>query len=365
MLNHFKRLIYQYSLKFSPSWKQGSIIILFSILFTFIRLLIHDSSSTRLNESGFSLVEAKITENKLFLSQNQNLTPEPPEFILINNTTLKAESPLFVYSPQVLGSLVAGYEPEEEVKKSIEEYIVQEGDTLWSLAEKFNISVETICWANNLNKNSVLKPGQKLIILPVSGVLHYVKSNDTLSKIAQTYQAKIEEIIEFNQLANENEISIGDILIIPNGTLPKTSAPNTNYLVQQVPLANNYFIPPVSTPYRLTQGRHWYNAVDFGGKCGSPIFAAAAGEVIKVALTNSTSRWAYNGGGNHIKILHPNGVVTYYGHISQALVKVGDQVSQGQVIALMGGQPGTPGAGLSTGCHLHFDVVGAVNPFAR
>ncbi|PIZ77524.1 MAG: hypothetical protein COY04_00040, partial [Parcubacteria group bacterium CG_4_10_14_0_2_um_filter_7_35_8] len=45
------------------------------------------------------------------------------------------------------------------------------------------------------------------------------------------------------------------------------------------------------------------------------------------------------------------------------IVNQGDQVSKGQVIAFMGGSPGTPGAGMSTGCHLHFGVTGAKNPF--
>ncbi len=54
-----------------------------------------------------------------------------------------------------------------------------------------------------------------------------------------------------------------------------------------------------------------------------------------------------------------------YGHIQTSLVNPGSQVYQGQVIALLGGAPGTPGAGSSTGCHVHFGVSGARNPFAR
>ena len=92
---------------------------------------------------------------------------------------------------------------------------------------------------------------------------------------------------------------------------------------------------------------------------------AAGGRVLKVRLTSSTSRWAFGGAGNHITILHPNGVVTTYGHIATSFVNPGDEVSQGQIIALIGGQPGTPGAGRSTACHLHFGVSGAKNPFAR
>ena len=234
-----------------------------------------------------------------------------------------------------------------------------------SLTAKFNISLETILWVNDLDKNSILKVGQRLVIPPVSGVIHHVKDKDTISGLAETYKGKTEEIIAFNNLSEDGGIYIGDILIIPNGLMPPPPVQRQQTPVS-VPLASSYFIAPVSSPYIITQRLHWYNAIDFsheGNACGKPIYAAAGGTVLKVQLTNSTSRWAFGGAGNHITVLHPNGVVTMYGHISASLVKPGDQVSQGQKIALIGGQPGTPGAGLSTGCHLHFGVTGARNPF--
>ncbi|MDD2696813.1 MAG: LysM peptidoglycan-binding domain-containing protein [Candidatus Pacebacteria bacterium] len=318
------------------------------------------------NKGDFSLANvSKIFEEEkkdIFINQNQKIWSESPEFLLVEGTSLKASSPPSDFSPQVLGALVGGYEV-EDTKKVVVEYIVEEGDTLWSLSSKFNISLNTILWANDLNKNSVLKLGQKLIILPVSGVIHHVKAGDTISDVAKTYKGKTEEIIAFNNLSSEGDVYVGDIVIIPNGVLP---APSTQQAPIWVPLADSYFICPVSSPCRITQGLHWYNAVDFShGKCGDYIYAAAAGEVIKVYLTNSTSRWANGGAGNTISILHPNGVVTSYGHIAASLVTPGQQVYQGQIIALMGGQPGTPGAGLSTGCHVHFGVSGARNPFSR
>ena len=63
-------------------------------------------------------------------------------------------------------------------------------------------------------------------------------------------------------------------------------------------------------------------------------------------------------------ISHPNETSTYYGHLMQISVVVGEQVSQGQIIGFVGGKPGTAGAGISTGCHTHFEVRGAKNPFA-
>lgn len=292
----------------------------------------------------------------------ESFLPESPEFLLVENSSLKSATPPTTFSPQILGALVGGYEV-EDTKKVITEYITEEGDSLWSLSQQFNISLNTILWANNLNQNSLIKPGQKLIIPPVTGVIHHVKSGDTVSDIAKTYKGKLDEIIAFNNLSDEGDVYIGDVVIVPNGTIP---APSVQYAPQLVPLAQSYFICPIAAPCRITQRLHWYNAIDFShGKCGEPIYAAAAGTVLKVKLTSSTSRWAFSGAGNHLTILHPNGVATTYGHIAVSLVNPGDEVSQGQIIALMGGQPGTPGAGLSSGCHLHFGVSGARNPFSQ
>jgi len=312
-----------------------------------------DSISYQLAQSG----------GGLFLGPTKKFSVESPDFLLIEKNSLTSVAPPTTFSPQVLGALFEGYE-QEDIKKIIVEYQVEEGDSLWSIATKSGITLNTLLWANNLSQSSTIQPGQKLIIPPVSGVIHHVKAGDTISDIAQKYKASIDEIKTFNELSSEDDIFVGDILIIPNGVMPV--APSPQYAPQWVPLADSYFICPISSPCRMTQRLHWYNAVDFShGQCGEPIYATAGGTVLKVKLTNSTSRWAFGGAGNYLTILHPNGAVTMYGHIATSFVNPGDQVSQGQIIALMGGQPGTPGAGMSTGCHLHFGVSGAKNPFAK
>ncbi len=304
--------------------------------------------------------ESQTSAGEAFISPVEKIK-ESPDLSIIQRNSLAAVSPPIMVTPQVLGALVNG-ETYEWQDKQVVEYLVEPGDNLSSIAGKFNISVDTILWANNLNKNSYIQIGQKLVILPVSGVVHHIQKGDTVSQVAQTYKAKIDDILAFNDLSGEGDIYIGDILIIPNGIMP----PPVIYAPQLVPLADSYFICPISQPCRITQGLHWYNAIDFShGKCGEPIFAAAAGTVQRVNLTNSTSKSAFSGAGNHITILHPNGAVTFYGHLQTALVSPGEYVSQGQMIATMGGQPGTPGAGKTTGCHLHFGVTGARNPFAR
>lgn len=347
----------------TPSICIGTISV---VLFISVSLGAGSISQSLSEGRDFSLASAIETlgnqkDQDLYLGQVKKFGPEFPEFLLVRANSLQAATPPTTFSPQVLGALIGGAEFEDS-RNVITEYLVEEGDSLWSISDKFDISLNTILWANDLNKNSLIKPGQKLVILPLTGVVHHVKSGDTISSIAETYEGEAEEIISFNRLSNEGDIFIGDIVIVPGGEMPVASS---NYAPVWVPIANSYFICPISAPCRITQGLHWYNAIDFShGQCGEPIYAAAGGVVQRVNLTNSTSKWAFGGAGNHITLLHPNGAVTTYGHIAKSLVSPGQQVSQGQIIASVGGQPGTSGAGLSTGCHLHFGVSGARNPFA-
>jgi len=299
-----------------------------------------------------------------FVGLIKNSTGESADFLFIQKSSLIAVASPVMINPQTLGSLTGDLEDDFSFssRKEIIEYTVQPDDTLTSIATKFGISLETLLWANNLNQKSKIKLGQNLVILPVSGVIHYVKKGDTLTGIAKTYKSEVSKIVAFNELSTEGDIFIGDILIIPDGKLPSPSKQQivkNQIYPEQIPLASSFFICPVSSPCGITQGLHWYNAIDFNSKCGDPIYAAAGGTVQRV-------RYGWNGGaGNYLTILHPNNVVTFYGHILNSLVNPGSEVSQGQMIALTGGRPGTPGAGITTGCNLHFEVRGAKNPFAR
>jgi LysM repeat protein len=338
-----------------------SFLLLSVIIFTGARLTIKSAffngDFSFLTADASSKICTQACSNDLFLDPAKNISKESPEMAFLQGNSLKGIIPPVVITPQVLGSLMGSVEYEESVKKTITEYIVEPGDSVSSVAAKFGVSANTILWANDLSKGSVLKTGQKLVILPVTGVVYHVKNGDTIGAVAKTYKGKTEEIIAFNELSGEGDIFIGDILIIPNGEIPVKAKPSS-IAQPQVPIGSSYFICPNSS-CKITQGLHWYNAIDFKGSCGDPVFASAAGVVQKV-------KYGWNGGGgNTITVLHPNGVVTGYGHISASLVTPGQSVSQGQIIATIGGKPGTPGAGISTGCHIHFSVTGARNPFAK
>lgn len=235
----------------------------------------------------------------------------------------------------------------------ISTYVVREGDTLSQIAELFNVSVNTIVWANDLRRGNVIQPGETLVILPVSGVRHVVQKGETLAGIVKKYKGDMEEVLEFNNLAQGAALTAGDVVVIPYGTVPQTTTVGVRQVAHGAngPVLSGYFLRPVVGGAK-TQGIHGYNGIDIGASCGTNVLASASGEVI-------VSRFSgYNGGyGNYIVVKHPNGTQSLYAHLSQNFVSAGTTVVQGQVIGTIGS------TGRSTGCHLHFEIRGAANPF--
>ena len=154
------------------------------------------------------------TTNDAFVNSKEKLGIKTPELLLIESNTLRATYPPFTITSKVLGALMSGFD--SDTSQEITEYIVQPNDSLFSIASKFHISIDTIVWANNIKK-SIIHPGDKLTILPVSGVMHIVKEGDTVTKIAKTYHADDDKIISFNDLPTRGDVFKGEILIIPDG----------------------------------------------------------------------------------------------------------------------------------------------------
>jgi LysM repeat protein len=237
-------------------------------------------------------------------------------------------------------------------------YTVREGDTLSGIAGMFNVSVNTIMWANDITRSTSLRAGQTLVILPVTGINYAVKKGDTIKGIALKYKADVGEMLQYNDLTLGSTLSVGQVIIIPDAEQPlvqtKYVATGNTAHDTNGPSYAGYYTRPISGGTK-TQGLHGYNGVDLASYMGAPIYAAAAGKVI----LSSSGGW--NGGyGNLIIISHDNGTQTVYGHLSKNLVLAGQNVEQGQKIGLMGATGKVQGV---TGVHLHFEIRGAKNPF--
>lgn len=243
--------------------------------------------------------------------------------------------------------------PEQvRTRTQVETYTVQAGDTASSIAQRFGLSVNSILWANNLSKYSIIRPGDELKILPENGLLHKIEKNDTLVKIADKYQADEISIIEFNESLNPQALAVGETIFIPGGVppAPKIQTPAPSLAVK------NIFIPPPAAKidtdakllwpaksHRINQYFSWrHTGIDIDGNTGNPAYAAESGKVTSAGWTR--------GYGYNVVINHGNGITTLQGHMSKLLVKAGDTVERGDTIALIGS------TGWSTGAHIHFEV---------
>jgi len=301
--------------------------------------------------------ETRSTQSLPLLEAAVNIDPNPSKegggITVINDTALSSN-----VGPS---GTFADIETREH-QGTMTTYKVHRGETLTQIAKMFGVSVDTIMWANDLERGAVLREGQTLVILPMNGILYTVKKGDTLSSIAKKHKGNIDEILEFNDIGENATLVAGDTLLIPNGenatikaSTPKTT-PRTTATPRfaSYPSYSGYYLYPLQKGIK-TQGIHGHNGVDYGAPRGTPVYASADG-VVKVSNYRDGNPW-FGGYGNYIMIEHSNGTQTLYAHLSGIDVSVGDTVHRGQTIGKTGN------TGRSTGPHLHFEVRGAKNPF--
>jgi murein DD-endopeptidase MepM/ murein hydrolase activator NlpD len=234
-------------------------------------------------------------------------------------------------------------------RRGVITYTVQPGDTAQSIAEAYGLQPTTILWSNPDIEDvpDLLRIGQEVVILPVDGIYHKVAEDDTLESIAEKYKADAEAIknLSYNGLLPPLfRIQEGTMLIVPDGTKPYVPKRVTSYTgpVPENVQGTGAFVWPVLGT--ITQGYWWgHRAIDIGAPTGSAVLAADDGYVSFVG-------WTDIGYGYLIILDHANGYSTYYAHLSQMYVTLGQQVGRAQVIGAVGN------TGRSTGPHLHLEI---------
>jgi murein DD-endopeptidase MepM/ murein hydrolase activator NlpD len=263
--------------------------------------------------------------------------------------------------------------PADKPRYEVVEYRVSRGDSVFAISESYQITPETVLWANyDVLKDDPhsLAPGMVLKIPPTDGIYYQWKENDTLEKVATEYKTTIDDILNFpgNDIDLSNpKVESGSWVMLPGAErefvqwlVPTVAsgASGTSGTSQSAcaggPVGGGFVWPADS--HSLSGNDYWsgHLGIDIAAGEGAPVYAAASGVVTMAA-------GGYNYGyGNVIQIDHGNGYSTVYAHLSTIGVGVCAGVSAGQWIGASGN------TGNSQGAHLHFEVRqggGFINPW--
>lgn len=270
-------------------------------------------------------------------------------------------------------------------RQEITTYTVQNGDTVFGIAEKFGLEPQTILWGNYnilLDDPHSLQPGQELNILPTDGVYWEWLGGIPFGEWAEFYGVTAADIIEYpgNNIDpttvgdyNNANIKAGTWLIIPGGSREFVSWSAPLGVTRENPasarvlgagacdpvsggaVGYGYFIYPANKHYLSgfdysTKTNHL--GIDLAGNTGEAVYASDAGVIVYAG-------WNDYGYGNMIMVDHGNGFQSLYAHLSALNVGCGQSVGQGEVIGAIGS------TGRSSGAHLHFEIMAGmkVNPW--
>ncbi|MEA1962302.1 MAG: M23 family metallopeptidase [Bacillota bacterium] len=229
--------------------------------------------------------------------------------------------------------------------EQVESYRIRRGDTLWDISNKYKVKLQTLMQMNRLDRNSVLTVGDILKIpsRTNTNTKHIVKRGETMWDIANHYQISVQTMIGANPNVRPNRLQIGDQLVIPD-----KGAVLAAVSIKQ-PSRGTSTGDVLSWPVvgRITSGYGWrqsgfHHGVDIAADIGTPIRAAAAGQVMFAGYKDIYGRM--------VVLKHPDGKQTVYAHAQKIMVRENQQVSCGQIVATIGV------SGRTTGPHLHFEV---------
>jgi murein DD-endopeptidase MepM/ murein hydrolase activator NlpD len=266
----------------------------------------------------------------------------------------------------------------ERPRQEVLEHTVATGDSVFGIASDYGLEPESILWANYtlLNDNpDQLSPGMVLRVPPTDGVLYEWQEGDTLQSVADKFEAQLDDILGWsgNKFDLTNPVvDAASLIMLPGGhrefkqwivpTIPRGRAGVSSSLYGGGTCPGGYegaygtggFIWPADNHY-LSGNDYWsgHLAIDIAAGSGARLYAADSGVVVFAGS-------ALGGYGNMVVIDHGNGYQTLYAHMSSVGVSCGQSVLQGGYI----GSAGT--TGYSTGPHLHFEVRylgGFINPW--
>jgi len=198
-----------------------------------------------------------------------------------------------------------------KTKADIQEYQVQAGDTLATLASKFGVTSDSIKWSNGIN-GSTVSPGAKLTIPPINGIAYTVKSGDTADSLAAKYSANKDQIIAFND-AEVVGLQVGDRIVIPEGKIAAPAARTTTATSTYVSTSFSFGSSAIYGYNGYTYGYCTWYASNRRAQIGRPVpsnlgnayswYSIARRAGLPTGTEPQVGAVAVDEGGNHVSVV--------------------------------------------------------------
>ncbi len=161
---------------------------------------------------GESVAEVQAPDSEV------GLIPAPPLLVRLPEPALATTEPTPALPEVPSANAAAPTQPDAQL--AVRTYVVEPGDSVRTIAERFSVTNETIIWENDLTDPNVLQVGQELHILPFSGLIHEVRPGDTVASVANSYDALVRDVVAANRLSDPFVIVVGQKLAVPGGYRP-------------------------------------------------------------------------------------------------------------------------------------------------
>jgi len=298
------------------------------------KLLVSFSLLLMLGAVFFSLAEyldRQILRDKAFLL--------PADSLVIDSSLLEYASSEFTG----MGSGIP-YLQESAIISTVKsfDYQIKEGDTLSEISKHYKIDVGTLISYNRIEDVRRIWVGANIKIPDIDGLPYIVRNGDSLESIAEKHGIPLNNILDANNLDSEI-ISIGDRLFIPGAKISEYDYKKATGTLFLYPTTGRLSSPYGYRTDPFTGVRRMHYGIDIANRTGTDVRSTMAGTVVVIADQPL-------GYGKYIVIRHDRGFQSLYGHLDTILVRKGQRISQGQKIGRMGS------SGRSTGTHLHFSL---------
>lgn len=238
------------------------------------------------------------------------------------------------------------WQKEEDLKEMAFDHSshrIEKNESIWLIAKRYGISIESIITANRLNAQKVhsLKAGELLKIPHFSGIFHAVKQGDSLLGLSNKYRVRLSEIMKYNDVPNH--LSVGQTLFIPHSSFSEEERKNFFGTIFSTPVKVGILTSHYGMRFHPIKKKNlFHTGVDIGNNEGAKVFTIGEGKVVAVGNEKNY--------GNYAIVKHRFGYSSLYAHLDTIAVKENEKIKRGHKIGTVGN------TGSSTGPHLHFEL---------